>query len=227
MIVQIRLGLSNVFLVRGERPILVDSGRPKDAGTIVAALKDHGVAPADLALILHTHGHWDHCGGTRQLKEWTTAPVAIHRGDADKLRRGVNGVLRATCLTGFLLKPLLNPAFPGVEPDLVIEDGFDLRRFGMRAQVVHTPGHTSGSISLVSEAGEAVVGDLLMGGYLGGKVWRSRPNLHYFVEDRIMLESSLRRLLELAPSIIYTGHGGPLDPEAVRRRFRLASERET
>ena len=64
MIQQIPLGLSNAFLISGQRPVLVDSGRPKDAAKIVAALKRYNVAVEDLALILHTHGHWDHCGGT-------------------------------------------------------------------------------------------------------------------------------------------------------------------
>lgn len=221
MIVQIRLGISNVFLVRDERSILVDSGRPKDAEKITAALKEHGVALADLALILHTHGHWDHCGSTRQLKERTKAPVAIHAADADKLRRGDNGVLHATCLTGFLLKPLLRPSFPSVEPDVLLEDGMRLNAYGIRAKIIHTPGHTAGSVSLLTQENEVIAGDLLMGGYLGGKIWRTRPNLHYFAENLTALRSSLQNLLDLGPSRIYVGHGGPLDPSAVRKRFGL------
>jgi glyoxylase-like metal-dependent hydrolase (beta-lactamase superfamily II) len=79
---QLRLSISNAFLIQGDRAILVDTGSPKDGGKILAALAKHDVQENDLSLILLTHGHSDHCGSTRQLKEATSAPVAIHPSDA-------------------------------------------------------------------------------------------------------------------------------------------------
>jgi hydroxyacylglutathione hydrolase len=63
MIVPIRLSISNAFLVRGERPVLIDTGCPGDTDTLLRALAKEGVAVRDLSLILHTHGHRDHAGG--------------------------------------------------------------------------------------------------------------------------------------------------------------------
>jgi hydroxyacylglutathione hydrolase len=220
MILQIPLGLSNAFLIRGERAVLVDSGRPKDVPKIIAALKRENLAVEDLSLILHSHGHWDHCGGTAELKAMTRAPVAIHRGDSDNLRRGHNGRLRATCLTGFLLKPFLSPGFPAAQPDVILEEETDLRAYGIDARAVSTPGHSAGSISVITADKEIIVGDLLMGGYWGGKLWRSRPNLHYYADDLPTLYASLRRVMELSPARVFVGHGGPLMLEAIRRRFR-------
>ena len=54
-VIQVRLSLSNSFLVVGERPILVDTGSPKDGKKLLEKLAQYGVQ--DLALILHTHGH--------------------------------------------------------------------------------------------------------------------------------------------------------------------------
>ena len=218
MIRQIRLGISNVFLLKGDRPILVDSGRPRDAQVIAEALRREQVALADLALILHTHGHWDHCGSTRQLTEWSKAPTAIHRADADQLARGVNGPLRPTCLSARLLKPFLNWAYPGVTADILLEDETDLAPFGIAGRVISTPGHTAGSVTILTATG-AIVGDLLMGGYLGGKLFPRVPNLHYFAEDRVALRASIRKVLHLAPAQIYVGHGGPLDLGAIEPQW--------
>lgn len=76
----LRLTLSNVYLLTGERAVLVDSGRPADAPRILEVLKEHA---ANLSLILVTHGHWDHAGCAARLREATKAPIAIHRADAD------------------------------------------------------------------------------------------------------------------------------------------------
>jgi glyoxylase-like metal-dependent hydrolase (beta-lactamase superfamily II) len=85
--------------------------------------------------------------------------------------------------------------------------------------VVFTPGHTPGSISVLTQANEMIVGDLLMGGYLGGWFLPTRPGLHYFADDLDRLQVSVHRLLELAPRLVHPGHGGPLDLEAISRRF--------
>lgn len=219
MLAQLSLGLANAFLLKGDRPILVDTGRPRDAQALARALKEAGVAVADLALILHTHAHWDHAGSTRQLKEWTRAPTAVHEADAAMMRRGDNGVLRGTSLIGRVLRPLLDLSFPGLEPDLTFAGEFDLAPFGVAARAIPTPGHTAGSVSVLTAAGDAIVGDLLMGGYFGGKVLRRRPLLHYFAEDLPTLRASIRALLRHQPARIYVGHGGPLDPAAVARAF--------
>ncbi|MBI3407491.1 MAG: MBL fold metallo-hydrolase [Planctomycetes bacterium] len=223
MLIQIRLGISNVFLLRDSRPILVDTGRPHEGPRIVAALEREGVKLTDLALILHTHGHWDHCGSTWRLKQGAPAvPVVIHEGDAEKMNTGSNGILRPTCLTARLAKPFLDRRFPPVEPDIVITSEFSLSAFGVDARIIHTPGHTAGSISVLTGEGDAIVGDLLMGGYLGGRILRHVPTYHYFAEDFAMLRSSLERLVrEHAPARIYAGHGGPLSCERIRKRLLI------
>jgi hydroxyacylglutathione hydrolase len=217
MLLPIPLPICYAFLLKGDRPILVDTGRPQDFPALERALRRHGVAPADLSLILHTHGHWDHAGSTAALRPLTAARIAIHAADAPMLRRGDNGVLRPTSLAARLLRPLLDGSFPGTEPDLLIEDEIDLAGFGVPARVVLTPGHTAGSISVLTAAGEFLVGDLLMGGSLGGALRPHRPGLHYFAEDLAALRRSVRKVLDLGPERIYPAHGGPLDPGDVAR----------
>jgi glyoxylase-like metal-dependent hydrolase (beta-lactamase superfamily II) len=215
----IRLSISNAFLVRGERPVLIDTGCPGDAEALLRALVQAGVAVADLALILHTHGHRDHAGGTARLKQLTAAPAAVHPADADMLRRGANRPLIPTNLTGRLIRPFVDRPFPAVEPDLTLEDGMDLRPYGLAGRVVATPGHTAGSVSVRLDGGEVVAGDLLVGGYLGGLLAPHAPGYPYFAEDLAALRQSIRALLSWSPSRIYVGHGGPLDAADVRKRL--------
>lgn len=217
MLVPIALPICYVFLLKGERSILIDTGRTQDFAAIERALQRHGVAPAELSLILHTHGHWDHAGSTAQLRRITTAPAALHAADAPMVRRGDNGVLRPTSVLARVLRPVLDRGFPGFEPDLVIDREIDLSEFGAAARVVFTPGHTAGSMSVLTSDGDIVVGDLLMGGYFGGWLRPSRPGLHYYAVDLDTLYQSVRKVLGLTPRRIYPAHGGPLAPAAVER----------
>lgn len=217
MLVTIPLPICNVYLLKGKKPILIDTGRPGDAAAIERGLQVHGVALTDLSLLLHTHGHWDHCGSTSVLRTRTDAPVAIHEADAERMQSGKNGVLKPANLAGLLLRPFLNHPFPETQPDLLLREEIDLSAHGVDARVVFTPGHTAGSISILTGDRDVIVGDLIMGGFLGGRVFPRRPGLHYFCEDLAALRRSIRKTLELSPRMIYPGHGGPLDPDRVRR----------
>ncbi|HLJ92157.1 MAG TPA: MBL fold metallo-hydrolase [Gemmataceae bacterium] len=219
MIVPIRLSISNAFLIKGARPVLIDTGCPGDHATLVQALAKEGVAIRDLALILHTHGHRDHAGGTHQLKQQTAAPAAIHPADADMLRKGAHRPLIATNLTGRLIRPFVDKPFPAMEPDVLLEDGTDLSPYGIVGRIITTPGHTLGSVSVLFENGEVVAGDVLVGGYLGGLFAAHVPGYPYFAEDMGMLRASIAKLLGYSPAKLYTGHGGPLQAEAIHKRF--------
>jgi glyoxylase-like metal-dependent hydrolase (beta-lactamase superfamily II) len=71
--------------------------------------------------------------------------------------------------------------------------------------------------ALITSAGDAIVGDLIMGGYLGGWLRPQRAGLHYFAEDLDALNQSIRNVLALAPAIVYPAHGGPLKPADIAR----------
>ncbi len=219
MIVPIRLSISNAFLLKGERPVLIDTGCPNDHAALLRALAREGVAVRDLALILHTHGHRDHTGGTWALKQLTATPAAVHPADADMLRQGANRALIPTSLTGYMLRPFVDRPFPKSEPDLLVGEDTDLRPYGVPGRILLTPGHTAGSVTIVLDSGEALAGDLLIGGYLGGLFAPHRPGYPYFVEDMTALRASIRRLLAQPVTRLYVGHGGPLETQAVRKRF--------
>lgn len=220
MIKQIRLGISNIFLVQEEKTILVDTGNPGELDKILKAMKDAGVEPSDLSLILQTHGHADHAGNTRALQELSQAPVAIHHADAAMMKRGHNGLLKVTSFGARFIRMFIHNGFDGVDADVLIEsEEFDITSYGINGKVIFTPGHTPGSIALMTGDREVIAGDIMMGGIMGGTFLSSRPGYHYFADDLAQVRQSIRKILRHSPSKIYVGHGGPLDPVAVERKF--------
>lgn len=213
----LRLRYSNAYLVVGARPMLVDTGSKGDAPAIVAGCAAAGVSIHDLAIILHTHVHSDHFGNTASLAAEAGCPVAYHPGDRALAMRGDNGPLRGVGLRGRILARLLHHVpFHTRAADIDAEDGARLDEYGIEACVRHTPGHTSGSISVVFDSGDAIIGDLLMGGYAGGMIRPTKPNLHYFADDLPTAMTSLDRLLAMTSGRLFVGHGGPLRHEDVR-----------
>lgn len=226
-VTRIKLPLTNAYLVQGKRPILVDTGAPGDADRIVAALRRAGVAPEELSLILLTHGHGDHVGSANELAALSGAPVMLHRNDDAMARSGRNVLGTLTGWEARMLAPFVNKPFPPVAATHLIDSRIDLRPFGVPGHVIPTPGHTLGSVSLLLEKGDALAGDLLMGGHLGGALMAARPQLHYFVADFGQLFASTERVLANNPQRLLVGHGGPLAVDDVQRWYQTNKMRNT
>ena len=224
MIHQLKLRLSNAYLVVGTKAILVDTGSPGEADRIVRALQRRRVALGDVAAIIHTHAHFDHCGSSAELCRRAGISSAIHVGDADALRSGRGAGRRPSGLNGRVIAALVPGAsFDPVEPDVLLNGGFDLRQFGLPATIVPTPGHTPGSISVLFKSGEVIVGDLLMGGFLNGVLLPSWPRYPIFADDLEQVRASVEKLLGLGARRFYVGHGGPLDYRQVLIRLSITA----
>lgn len=190
MLIRIKGAISNCYLLRGERPVLVDTGAPGDLKRILTALKASGVRLEQLALILLTHGHSDHAGCAAELRRRSGAQIAIHAGDAPLVRAGRNGVIAVQDSLGRVLRPFVDEEFEAFAPDLVFEQGIALEPYGLRGRVLPTPGHTAGSVSVVLASGEALIGDVLR----GSLVWPNKAREHYFCNDPTRNQRSIVRL---------------------------------
>ncbi len=222
-VIPIPLGHTTSFLLSGSRYVLVDSGNPGSAAKILRQLASRGIDPRQVSLIVVTHGHRDHTGDLALLREKTGAPVAAHIDEVEALRRGVNLHLKPTGLSGRLLKSFSDEKKKGppIEPDILINKEFDLKPYGVKGKIVSTPGHTPGSLSVILAGGKAIVGDLLMGGF----IFKRKPRYPLFAHDRKRLERSVKMVLKLKPHILYTAHGGPLHPEDVARHIIKKKDR--
>lgn len=218
-VITLPLSISNAYLLLGDRPVLIDAGAPKDGDRLVAALRQHGVTPKDLSLIALTHGHTDHTGAVDAVTG-DGAPVAISAADTPLLRDGANGVLPPTGLAGEMLRPLVRrTTFSGFTPQIQLEGPQRLDDYGVGAEMIPVGGHTPGSYVVLLDDGDAVVGDLIRGGFASGRIHPGYPLRHYFTEDRPANRAAVQRVLAHDPAHIFVGHGGPLATTDVRRRL--------
>ena len=201
---RIPMGMAPGYLVETDGGLLlIDAGSVRQEGQVVRAMQELG--RDDLRLIFITHAHLDHYGSAAALRRITGAPIAVHHLDSDPLAQGRTPIGSAQHWQGATLLmlqqtlgPLLRP--PAIRADLLLEDGDVLPWPGCRAWIVHTPGHTLGSASLLLEDGIAFVGDLLSN--------TGRPHAQrWLAQDWSAVPKSVRRVQTLEPELTFVGHG--------------------
>ena len=170
---------SNCYLINDN--VLVDTGAGQNKEYLFSKLRENGVEPENIELIVNTHCHFDHIGGNHFFPN---AKIAVHRLDAISIR---NEDTLGTSMS----------AFDGVDNsrvDVELEEGDKIGDF----EVFHTPGHTAGGICLWD--GENLIsGDTI---FAGGGVGRLDIGGDY--ND---MKNSVERLTKLDVVNIYPGHG--------------------
>ncbi|MFD4658268.1 MBL fold metallo-hydrolase [Kitasatospora sp. NPDC058444] len=208
----------NAYLLLGRRPVIVDAGTPGSGRRILDQVTAHGVDPADVSLIVITHGHIDHFGSAAELHRLTGAPVAGHVADLGPYRSG--RVREPYLPTGPMGRAMarnrkLHARAEPFEPAVLLRGETNLEDFGLAARVMPTPGHTAGSVSVLTDDGDLVAGDLIAGSFMG--LVPGKPANPPFHDDPRQNLASLREMLALDPTTLHVGHGTPLDPDRVRR----------
>jgi len=203
------LGSVNCYLIEtGTGYILIDTGGSNKRTDLERELASAGCKPGNLQLIVITHGDFDHTGNARYLREKYGTKIAIHPDDAGMLERGDMFWNRKK---GNMLIRLLAPLLFGFtksnrsQPDLSIEDGYDLSEYGFDAQVLSLPGHSKGSIGILTAGGDLFCGDLLKN--------VDKPVLNDIIDDRVVANASVERLKSLNIQTVYPGHGKPFPME--------------
>jgi len=206
----IKLGGVKCFLVQEEGLILIDTGTPEQHDRILKQVKKLGLNPHNIELIVITHGHGDHFGSAQKIKELTGAKLAVHKEDADIVKEGKKifppGLNAWGSFLAFIWRPIFSLInYTGVEPDIWLEEEFPLAEFGIKGKTIHTPGHTAGSVSVILDGGEAIVGDLTMNGF----PMRRGAGMPIFGNSEREIRHSWKKLLDAGASVIYPGHGDP------------------
>ena len=189
------LGSVNCYLVETDTGrVLIDTGSSNQRADLERELDRAGCRPGNVALIVLTHGDFDHSGNAAYLRNKFAAPLAIHAADAGVLESGDmfwsrktdNGVLGR--LSGRLF------GFGKAErcrPDISLDDGFSLSKYGLDA--------------LTAGAG-LFCGDLLIN--------TKTPALNSIMDDRVAAKASVESLRSLKINTVYPGHGEPFAMDA-------------
>jgi glyoxylase-like metal-dependent hydrolase (beta-lactamase superfamily II) len=196
---------------------LIDTGMPGNAGRIIEFLKSLGKEQMDSFTIILTHPDIDHSGSVAELKEKLgNVKVAIHEADAPRLT-GEKPLKETRGFVGLLFKAM-SPfmKFKPVTPDLLLKDGEQVDGLS----VIHTPGHTQGSICLYSERLKAMfAGDALRTDRTG------RPKLPSaaMTLDIREAKNSIGKIASYDFELLLPGHGPPILTDASKKVKELVA----
>ena len=202
---------ANVYLLVDDNDLtLVDTGFFGRADRILAQVKELGYSPSDINRIIITHHHADHIGSLAELKKVTQAEIIAHPADAPYIDGTLSqpGPARPQWL-GKLLAPLSWMwATESVPVDTLVDDGDELPILG-GIEILHTPGHTPGSICLYFQSKDLLIAGDLLANRFGLKL----PSRGFTV-DTVREMQSIKRVAGLEFDIICFGHGSPIMHDA-------------
>ncbi len=199
------LGSVNCYLIKTDAGfILIDTGSSNQRAEIEKELQNAGCRPDNLKLIVLTHGDFDHTGNAAYLRRKFGAKLAMHPNDFGMIERGDMFASRGKSNPIFkAIAPLL-AKFGRSErctPDEKIVDGTELSEYGLEAKVLSIPGHSTGSIAILTANGDLFVGDLLEN--------TKQPALNSIMDDPAAAEASVAKVKSLRIHTVYPGHGTP------------------
>ncbi|WP_096202050.1 MBL fold metallo-hydrolase [Bacillus sp. FJAT-45350] len=202
---------ANIVLIKDRLPILIDTGFGSDTKETEQLIRDAGVSPEELHLIVNTHYHSDHVGGNFHFQKNYDIPIAAHKWEAEL----INSCDSEACSADWLDQP--------VEPYLVnkkLSDNVEINTGSRTLKVLHTPGHTLGHLALYEPEEKILIcGDLFHKDDIG---W-----LNIFREGVSAIQrslESLERVSKLQIKRAYSGHGSQIENplaaiDAGRKRF--------
>jgi glyoxylase-like metal-dependent hydrolase (beta-lactamase superfamily II) len=218
------IGNSLCYLVPGKNGfLLIDAGFPGKGRQLIRFIEKRAESVRAVKLIIATHCHFDHVGNLAETKALSGAPVVMHRADAPFVEAGIVSIPRSisryagiVARLGSGLRPHLS--FPKTKPDILIDADFDLSAFGFAVRILHTPGHTEGSISVLLESGECFVGDTCF----GIPPWR-RTAIPPFADKPEYFAASYKKLADSPARVFLPGHGLPLSREKILRSLEKST----
>ena len=204
-VIRLLSGRSNVFLLTdGKRNLLIDTSVARSWHKLKYRIER--TTSGKINYLILTHAHFDHAANAKRLQEECNPIVIIQTSEAAYLSGGDNILPGGTNFITRLIVNLIGKRifnrfrYAPCTPDILVDDKYDLNYMGFRAYLLHTPGHTSGSMSLIIDNEIAIVGDTMFGVFK----WSVFPP---YAEDQEMMLESWGKLLETGCSLFFPSHG--------------------
>mgnify|MGYP001117291001 CR=1 FL=1 len=214
----IRLGMDDCYVIQERGTIMVDGGFPLSARAFSKALAKLSIEPMQIQLVVLTHGHFDHIGSANTIRERTGARIALHQADQEQLEKDKMtwppGVTPWGKFSRGLFKPILS-LLPYELPQVDIllgDEGLSLEAYGISGRIIHTPGHSPGSVTVLLDTGDAFVGCMAQ----NSLPFCLRPRLPIYAQDIEKIKQGWRMLIAEGARTIYPGHGKPFSIEVIK-----------
>lgn len=226
-IIRIDLEGVNCYLCKaGDSFILIDTGGhltmdkqyTDRRDKLINKLEVVGCRPGNLKLIVLTHGDSDHTANAAFLRERYESKIAMHSSDVELVANPTLEKVMENCKYKSLVykvvfKLMKNPMtrmtlkvindFEKFNPDILLNEGDSLMEYGFDVKVLHTPGHTLGSIAVITKDGELISGDTFAN--------IDKPATAPNASDFLSLHTSADRLKAMNIKMVYPGHGAPFE----------------
>lgn len=214
---QVLGGRSNVFLLsNGQKKILIDTGTKGQWKKLDNRLKSLDITSIDYLLLTHTHH--DHAANADKIRIRYGAYVIVQKSEANNLAEGKAVIPKGTNPYSRILVNVLGGfaarlfAYSPCPYSILVDDYFDLKELGFDAYLIHTPGHSEGSVSLILNNEIAIIGDVMIG---RGEYYTYPP----FADNPVLLIKSWKKLLDTPCQLFIPSHGFANSRELVEKVY--------
>ena len=215
------MGSVNCYLIKASTGyIMIDTGCSGRRTELEKQLLSAGCRPGNLQAVVLTHGDFDHSGNAAYLRKKFGARIVMHHDDSGMIESG--NIFWNRSKSNILVRMLAPVLFrfgksERFEPDSYVEDGDDLSGNGFDAKVLHIPGHSRGSIGILTGTADLFCGDLLEN--------IDKPKLNSIMDDPTTANASVGKLSKLGIRTVYPGHGKPFPMDVlIRGNLPIVSE---
>lgn len=216
---QVLSGRSNVFLISAaDQIILVDTGYHNAYKRLRQNIDVLDFSNKHIDFLILTHTHYDHCQNAASLQRAEKCKVIVSAHEAGYIKDGYTPLPKGTML---LTKPLpklgnlIGKKKFGYAPftaDIIVDEKLDLSDYGLKIELIHTGGHSPGSISVIVDGEFALVGDAMY------KMFKNYV-LPPFADNRMEMVESWKKLLETSCNIFLPGHGTSVSRELLQEQY--------
>jgi hydroxyacylglutathione hydrolase len=217
-IIMVTAGTVNTYLISyAQRFLLVDAGYPLNWRVLKNHLDRFQVKPDSLAALILTHTHFDHAGNAKRIKDQYAAPLVVQRNEAEYIRRGETLTIHGTnTFVEFFMRGVVHLFryyhYSPVQADILVDECYDLTNWGFHGYLLHTPGHSPGSLCVIVNGEIALVGDTVFN-------ISPRSTFPPIAAEQRLIQASWKKLHDTGCQLFLPAHGGPISRERLVKDF--------